>query len=180
MFCHDSLRRQMLLTRLDATIQSFTWSERMKGREGEIGDMYRYCTVLYCTVLYCTCTGVQGRQGETAGHARCGDTRPPGRPGGRGCDREGVQLAQQTEHQDQPQQGPDRSRARQRRPDGVNDCTATGDAELAAETTRSGQGRERSRQRRSSWPTTTSGRRWGTWQWSCSGGWMGWRRWWRL
>ena len=36
-----SLRRQMLLTRLDATIQSFTWSERMKGREGEIGDMYR-------------------------------------------------------------------------------------------------------------------------------------------
>ena len=54
MFCHDSLRRQMLLTRLDATIQSFTWSERMKGREGEIGDMYRYCTILYCTVLYYT------------------------------------------------------------------------------------------------------------------------------
>merc|ERR1712098_808736 len=36
-----SLRRRMLLTRLDATVQSFTWSDRMKGREGEIGDMYR-------------------------------------------------------------------------------------------------------------------------------------------
>merc|ERR1719495_232621 len=36
-----SLRRRMLLTRLDATIQSFTWSDRMKGREGEIGEMYR-------------------------------------------------------------------------------------------------------------------------------------------
>ena len=36
-----SLRRKMLLTRLDATIQSFTWSDRMKGREGEIGEMYR-------------------------------------------------------------------------------------------------------------------------------------------
>ena len=52
----------MLLTRLDATIQSFTWSERMKGREGEIGDMYRYCTILYCTVLYMYwCTGPPGR-----------------------------------------------------------------------------------------------------------------------
>ena len=36
-----SLRRKMLLTRLDATIQSFTWSDRMKGREGELGDIYR-------------------------------------------------------------------------------------------------------------------------------------------
>ena len=36
-----SLRRKMLLTRLDATIQSFTWSDRMKGREGEIGELYR-------------------------------------------------------------------------------------------------------------------------------------------
>jgi len=35
------LRRRMLLTRLDATVQSFTWSDRMKGREGEIGEMYR-------------------------------------------------------------------------------------------------------------------------------------------
>ena len=36
-----SLRRKMLLTRMDATIQSFTWSDRVKGREGEVGDMYR-------------------------------------------------------------------------------------------------------------------------------------------
>ena len=36
-----SLRRKMLLTRMDATIQSFTWSDRIKGREGEVGDMYR-------------------------------------------------------------------------------------------------------------------------------------------
>ena len=36
-----SLRRQMLLTRLDATIQSFSWSSKMVGREGEIGEMYR-------------------------------------------------------------------------------------------------------------------------------------------
>ena len=32
-----SLRRRMLLTRMDATIQSFTWSDRVKGREGEVG-----------------------------------------------------------------------------------------------------------------------------------------------
>ena len=31
----------MLLTRLDATIQSFSWSSKMVGREGEIGEMYR-------------------------------------------------------------------------------------------------------------------------------------------
>ena len=35
------LRRALLLTRLDATIQSFSWSERMAGREGEIGELYR-------------------------------------------------------------------------------------------------------------------------------------------
>ena len=34
-----SLRRRMLLTRMDATIQSFTWSDRVKGREGEVGIM---------------------------------------------------------------------------------------------------------------------------------------------
>ena len=38
-----SLRREMLLARLDATVQSFTWSDRVEGagREGEVGDMLR-------------------------------------------------------------------------------------------------------------------------------------------
>ena len=36
-----TLRRRIMLTRLDATIQSFTWSDRMQGREAELGDMYR-------------------------------------------------------------------------------------------------------------------------------------------
>lgn len=35
-----SLRRKMLLTRLDATVQSFTWSDRIKAREGEVAGMY--------------------------------------------------------------------------------------------------------------------------------------------
>jgi len=34
------LRRRMLLTRLDATIQSFAWSTKVKEREGEIAGMY--------------------------------------------------------------------------------------------------------------------------------------------
>ena len=36
-----ALRRRMLLARLDATVQSFAWSDRMEGKQGEIGAMYR-------------------------------------------------------------------------------------------------------------------------------------------
>ena len=36
-----ALRRRMLLARLDATVQSFAWSDRMEGKQGEIGTMYR-------------------------------------------------------------------------------------------------------------------------------------------
>ena len=36
-----ALRRRMLLARLDATVQSFAWSDRMVGKQGEIGAMYR-------------------------------------------------------------------------------------------------------------------------------------------
>ena len=36
-----ALRRRMLLARLDATVQSFAWSDRMVGKQGEIGLMYR-------------------------------------------------------------------------------------------------------------------------------------------
>ena len=36
-----ALRRRMLLARLDATVQSFAWSDRMVGKQGEIGSMYR-------------------------------------------------------------------------------------------------------------------------------------------
>lgn len=35
------LRRNMLLTRLDCTVQAFRWSERMKTKENEIIDRYR-------------------------------------------------------------------------------------------------------------------------------------------
>ncbi|XP_014249690.1 protein FAM98A-like [Cimex lectularius] len=35
-----AIRRQMLLKRLDVTIQSFQWSERMKGRENEIATHF--------------------------------------------------------------------------------------------------------------------------------------------
>jgi hypothetical protein len=35
-----TIRRKMLLTRLDATVQSFSWSDRMKGREGEIAETF--------------------------------------------------------------------------------------------------------------------------------------------
>jgi hypothetical protein len=35
-----SLRRKMLLTRLDVTIQSFKWSETIKGKEKEINEKY--------------------------------------------------------------------------------------------------------------------------------------------
>ncbi|XP_023344439.1 protein FAM98B [Eurytemora carolleeae] len=35
-----SLRRRMLLTRLDATVQSFSWSEKVQQREGEIAVLY--------------------------------------------------------------------------------------------------------------------------------------------
>ncbi|XP_014282273.1 protein FAM98B [Halyomorpha halys] len=34
------IRRQMLLKRLDVTIQSFQWSDRMKGKENEIAKLY--------------------------------------------------------------------------------------------------------------------------------------------
>ncbi|XP_070504322.1 protein FAM98A [Chironomus tepperi] len=36
-----NMRRKMLMTRLDVTIQSFKWSERIKGKEHEINE--RYC-----------------------------------------------------------------------------------------------------------------------------------------
>ena len=35
-----TLRRRMLLTRLDATVQSFSWSTRLKAKEGEIAGLY--------------------------------------------------------------------------------------------------------------------------------------------
>ena len=31
----------MILTRLDATVQSFSWSDKVKSREGEIAGLYR-------------------------------------------------------------------------------------------------------------------------------------------
>lgn len=37
-----NLRRKMLLTRLDVTVQSFKWSERIKGKEKEINEKYAY------------------------------------------------------------------------------------------------------------------------------------------
>jgi hypothetical protein len=37
-----NLRRKMLLTRLDVTIQSFKWSERIKGKEKDINEKYGY------------------------------------------------------------------------------------------------------------------------------------------
>lgn len=37
-----NLRRKMLLTRLDVTIQSFKWSDRIKGKEKEINEKYIY------------------------------------------------------------------------------------------------------------------------------------------
>lgn len=36
-----NLRRQMLLTRLEVTIQSFQWSDKMKSREKEIGEQFQ-------------------------------------------------------------------------------------------------------------------------------------------
>lgn len=36
-----NLRRQMMLTRLEATVQSFQWSESMRKRQGEIGDRFQ-------------------------------------------------------------------------------------------------------------------------------------------
>ncbi|KAL7039615.1 hypothetical protein ACKWTF_000051 [Chironomus riparius] len=35
-----SIRRKMLMTRLDVTVQSFKWSERIKGKEHEINEKY--------------------------------------------------------------------------------------------------------------------------------------------
>lgn len=37
-----NLRRKMLLTRLDVTINSFKWSENIKGKEKEINEKYGY------------------------------------------------------------------------------------------------------------------------------------------
>ncbi|XP_023177928.2 protein FAM98A [Drosophila hydei] len=36
-----NMRRQMMLTRLEATVQSFQWSESMKHRQNEIGDRFQ-------------------------------------------------------------------------------------------------------------------------------------------
>lgn len=36
-----NLRRQMMLTRLEATVQSFQWSESMKNRQNEIGERFQ-------------------------------------------------------------------------------------------------------------------------------------------
>lgn len=35
------LRREMLLTRLDCTVQAFNWSDRMKSKQNEIQEKYR-------------------------------------------------------------------------------------------------------------------------------------------
>jgi hypothetical protein len=35
-----NMRSKMLMTRLDVTIQSFKWSERIKGKELEINEKY--------------------------------------------------------------------------------------------------------------------------------------------
>ena len=61
-----SLRRRMLLTRLDATIQSFTWSERMKGREGEIGDLYRARRQLMADTPAVAVADLLAARGDTA------------------------------------------------------------------------------------------------------------------
>lgn len=37
-----NLRRRMLMTRLDVTVQSFKWSDKIKGREKEINEKYSY------------------------------------------------------------------------------------------------------------------------------------------
>jgi protein FAM98B len=39
--CDDfQLRRELLLTRLDVTIQSFKWADRLKKNNNEIADLY--------------------------------------------------------------------------------------------------------------------------------------------
>lgn len=39
--CDDfQLRRELLLTRLDVTIQSFKWADRLKKKNNEIADLY--------------------------------------------------------------------------------------------------------------------------------------------
>lgn len=40
------LRRKMLLTRLECTVQSFSWSDRVKGKDGEIAERYSLKKVL--------------------------------------------------------------------------------------------------------------------------------------
>lgn len=41
MLCDDfQLRRELLLTRLDVTIQSFKWAERLKKNNNEIANLY--------------------------------------------------------------------------------------------------------------------------------------------
>lgn len=40
--CDDfRLRRELLLTRLDVTIQSFKWADRLKKNNNEIADLYQ-------------------------------------------------------------------------------------------------------------------------------------------